>query len=318
MNSVLFISGPTASGKTDFSLELAKLIPSEVINADMGQFYKPLSIGTAKPDWKNTAVPHHLFDIIDEPNDLTVVKYNQLVKLKIKEIWNKNKLPMIVGGSLFYIKSLYYPPKKLPTKNHSPIKGDPFENEITMWDMLYKIDPERAKKIHPNDIYRIQRALNIWQKTGRKPSEYKPDFNPYFNSSFVFIEPPLKILKKRIHDRTINMIKQENWISEAEGLMGTLWEDFIQKKGFIGYSEIFDWIKKGKKLKDFDLLIKNIVSQTFNYAKRQITFWNHFKKLLINQAENSKFFCKVIEIQDVDFEHVKLIDKYVNKIFLQK
>lgn len=112
-NFVFIITGPTASGKTAFADQLAQLLDCEVINVDVGQFYTPLSVGTAKPDWKKFAYPCHLFDILDEPKDLTVVQYRTMVLEKVKEIQNRGRTPVLVGGSLFYIKSIFSHPISL-------------------------------------------------------------------------------------------------------------------------------------------------------------------------------------------------------------
>ncbi len=117
----LIITGPTASGKTDLSLAIAREIDAEIINGDVGQFYTPLSVGTAKPDWRNQEVPHHLFDIISEPQDFSVSAYRQLVIDTAEKVWQRGRLPIIVGGSLFYIKSLFFP----PMQQHASVKKQP-------------------------------------------------------------------------------------------------------------------------------------------------------------------------------------------------
>lgn len=108
--TMIIISGPTAAGKSDFALELAEKIPSEIINMDMGQMYAALSIGTAKPDWQSSSIVHHLFDSIDSPRNYTVVEYRKNVLEILEGIWAKKKLPIVVGGSGFYLKSLFFPP----------------------------------------------------------------------------------------------------------------------------------------------------------------------------------------------------------------
>ncbi len=108
---VIIVIGPTASGKTDFSEHLLESIPGQVINADLGQFYKPLSVGTAKPDWQHAAYKSHLFDSIGTPTDSSVMVYRQQVLNAVKAISACHEVPCIVGGSLFYIKSLFFPPK---------------------------------------------------------------------------------------------------------------------------------------------------------------------------------------------------------------
>src|SRR5579863_9779399 len=107
---MLIVYGPTGVGKTDVALAIAQHIPAEIINMDMGQFYTPLSIGTAKPDWKNSPIPHHLFDIIDTPINYTVAEYRTMLYKTVQEVIGRGNLPILVGGSGFYLHSLLFPP----------------------------------------------------------------------------------------------------------------------------------------------------------------------------------------------------------------
>ncbi len=293
MTSALIITGPTASGKTSLALKIANIIPSEIVNADVGQFYKPLSIGTAKPDWKNNSVPHHLFDIIDRPEDLTVFRYRALVLEKVQEIFKRKRIPIIVGGSFFYLKSLFYPPIKLSNKKNPPIP----EQSKNLWQSLFEIDPQRAETIHPNDTYRLTRALMIWKYTGDKPSSYLPKFDPEFNANIIFLCPDKEVLKQRINDRTIQMFSCfPSWIDETKLIMGTEWEAFLEYKKLIGYPEIIKWIKEGQQSEKE--LIEIIQKKTWGYARRQIVFWKSFSKMLIKDNGKSNFICKPSVVQD--------------------
>jgi tRNA dimethylallyltransferase len=286
--NALIITGPTASGKTQLSEMIAVNRTCEIINADVGQFYKPLSVGTAKPDLATVSYKHHLFNLLDKPEDLSVVKYRNLVTDLVKDICSRGKIPVIVGGSLFYIKSLFFPPQELPTRdlnvqnnNLDQINIDNL-SEDQQWELLQKIDPERAAVLHSNDHYRIGRALKIWIQTGTKPSAYKPILQPTFNALIVYVEPDVSILKNRICLRTSLMINPEDstkfgWIEEAEALVGTEWEEFLKTKNLIGYTEIFDWIKAGKNKSELPELISKIQIKTTQYAKRQRTFWKSFQ-----------------------------------------
>jgi len=275
---VLIITGPTASGKTALSEQVATSVPSEIINTDVGQFYTPLSIGTAKPDLATLFYPAHCFDLLNEPRDLSVVAYRTLVTNLVDQIRQRDKLPILVGGSLFYIKSLFFPPiepaignvQQVCIRSHS-------------WEHLREIDSARAEQIHPNDKYRIQRALAIWQQTGIKPSQYKPIFNPPFKATIIFVCPERETLNENIKKRVEVMI-QQGWVEEAEKLIGTDWEPFLQKKGLIGYPELIDWIKQGKQPDTFDQVVKVIQLGTIAYAKRQVTFWKSFAKQLEDAA----------------------------------
>jgi len=320
---VVVITGPTASGKSGLSELIAEKIPSEIINADVGQFYTKLSVGTAKPDLKNYRYGHHLFDIVDSPEDISSADYRKLVINRATEIISRNKLPIIVGGSLFYIKSLFFPPHEIAISENSVLKKfshdqtDTQENNNTLWEVLNSIDPERAKSIHHHDIYRIKRALSIWEKTGIKPSSLQPIFEPPFNVLFIFVCPLQDVLHERIKKRTELMIKDKSWIDESRQLIGTSWEEFVKTKGLIGYSDIIEWIKYGQKQESIDKLIDIIYIKTRQYAKRQITFWRGFEKLLkIESEKDSNFSSSVATLESIDTQSInKLVDdisKYMN------
>ena len=108
-NKVLIVFGATGVGKTDCVDKLVETIPAEIVNGDMGQLYVPFSIGSAKPDWKNHPTPHHLFDEIDTPQNYSVTQYRERLLEICRDIWSRGKLPIIVGGSTFYLSSLFFP-----------------------------------------------------------------------------------------------------------------------------------------------------------------------------------------------------------------
>src|SRR5579863_8271250 len=194
---ILIFYGPTGVGKTNIALSIAARIPSEIINMDVGQFYTPLSIGTAKPDWENEPVTHHLFDIIDSPRNYTVVEYRTSLQNKIREIVERGNLPIIVGGSSFYLHSLFFPPSlHIPENSQSSIPFDDYS-----WDALYAIDPQRAMSIDKNDPYRIMRALDIWNKTGKIPTSTTPEYDPIADFSLIYVIRDTQELNKRINDR---------------------------------------------------------------------------------------------------------------------
>jgi tRNA dimethylallyltransferase len=282
----VIITGPTASGKTDLSYELAKYVSGEIINADMGQFYTPCSIGTAKPDWKNHPTIAHLFDIIDNPWCISAFDYRKMVFKLIRSIKLRRKTPIIVGGSAFYIKSLFFPPieKKDENSRTFEVESSP---DVSVWQKLNEIDPERAQKIHPNDMYRVKRALAIWKTTGKKPSQFIPQFNHPFNSLIFNINPDKQILRQCIAQRAEHMIKSNSWIDEAKQLMETPWERFILKKKFIGYKQIFDWLRNGQQREVLPTLITEITQKTWQYAKRQLLFLDKcLRDLSMKQTKN--------------------------------
>jgi len=269
----IVIAGPTAVGKTDFSCDLALEIDGEVINADVGQFYTPLAIGTAKPDWRAMPVQHHLFDVLSTPGSYNIMQYRQDVSKLMQEIWSRGKTPIIVGGSSFYIKALYF----LLQESMSP--QAPTNQIPVTWENLHAIDPKRALQISKNDRYRIERALTIWSASGIKPSEIQEDFNPLAQSYFINIQRPRADLYERINLRTEIMLK-EGWIEEVQGLMDTEWIPFLQQKKIIGYPEIIDFLEN--KI-SYETLVATIQKKTRNYAKRQCTFLRMLEQKLLAQ-----------------------------------
>jgi len=253
-------------------MELAKYVSSEIVNGDSGQFYTPLSIGTAKPDWKQEVVPHHLFDIIDEPKHFSVVAYRELLLEKINNIWSRGKLPVVVGGSGFYLKSIFFPPVSGSAVQNKEIPDFSGQDSVALWNQLHAIDVTRAEQIDKNDLYRIIRALSIWYQTGVKPSKFFPRYNPTCNFLMIYLSRDKDELNERINKRTYQMI-EEGWLDEVERLQGTEWEPFLCRKGLIGYDILFEYLKTEKTEKDLEGAIQKVQQETRHYAKRQKTFW---------------------------------------------
>jgi len=274
---VLIIFGPTGVGKSSFAEQLATHVPSQIVNCDIGQFYKPLSIGTAKPlNWKTAPIKHNLFDIIDEPKYFSVYEYRKLLFDTVETIWQQDELPILVGGSGFYLKSLFFPPFSYDV-DLSSIEERKKMVDKNSWELLNRIDPKRAAQIEKNDAYRVQRALEIWKDTGKKPSEYVPEFAFPSDFMLLFLTRDREELYNRIDRRLVQML-DEGWIQEVEALMGTEWEPFLEKKKVIGYDVIINYIRRGKTDAGRQQAIKEIQKKTKNYAKRQITFWRSFER----------------------------------------
>ncbi|HSW75629.1 MAG TPA: tRNA (adenosine(37)-N6)-dimethylallyltransferase MiaA [Candidatus Saccharimonadales bacterium] len=276
---VVLISGATATGKSSLAIELAQKISGEIINADIGSFYTPLTIGTAKPDFLNEPVPHHFFNILDKPENFTVVQFRQQLKIKLQEIWDRGNVPIVVGGSAFYIKSFFY-------KQHDIEGTNDWIQELErsvlssseLWKELQSIDPQRATQINPSDRYRIIRALSIFKATGQKPSLFAQEFQPLAPFYFIVCTRDRKELYKRIDERVIEMMNS-GFRQEVENLRGSAWESFLQKKKLIGYDDLLE----NKNDHDVTPIIQK---KTRNYAKRQIIFLHKLQQQL-QQALNS-------------------------------
>lgn len=269
---IVVITGPTGVGKSDVALALAQRHGAEIVNADMGQCYVPLSIGTAKPDWRAMPVPHHLFDIVEQPQHLAAGQYRQRVVTTVHAIWQRDRLPIIVGGSGFYVKSLFFPPRAGLEPHRDVVIKSTETSAAGLWQQLYDIDPARAGLIGKNDTYRIQRALAIWESTGTLPSQYAPIFEPPASFHCWVLMRDRDDLYRRIDQRVIAMLER-GWCQEVEQLRGTAWEPFIRLKKFIGYDVILDHLNGDISR---DLMTISIQQKTRNYAKRQMTFLKSF------------------------------------------
>lgn len=295
---ILFIYGPTASGKTDFAASLAEQLPAEIINMDSAQCYTPLTIGTAKPDWGSTPYMQHMFDCINQPETLTVHAYRAMVLPLIKEVRSRGKVPIFVGGSGFYLKSLLFPPQGPTLDLH---EKSIFETRDNVWQELNAIDPDRAKAIHPSDNYRIERALEIWHATGKKPSEYRPLYDPPAPFILIHVTRKRADLYDRINRRVYQMIAQ-GWESEVASLLDSPWEQFVQEKKIIGYNELIDYLK-GKSTQEHAIGL--IQQRSRNYAKRQETFWRMIKRQISN-AESKRDDSNYAVIKELDLTYVDL------------
>lgn len=313
---VLIIFGPTAVGKTEAAIEIAQRVPAEIINMDMGQFYTPLTIGTAKPDWHNEPTPHHLFDIINDPHDITVSQYRALVQDLIHYIWSRGSLPILVGGSGFYLKSLFFPPRD--QEKLSDVASDEVEDipRDELWQRLHAIDPNRAQSIHPHDVYRLKRALSIWLSSNQLPSELKPVFDPIAPFHITCFTRERSELYGRINER-VNVMMQEGWLNEVKKIHDTPWEQYLLAKKIIGYDILLNFLASDQSEENYEQAISLIQQKTRNYAKRQLTFWRMLERELHKEITLHKNLGKLTgTVESVDLTLYSL-DLYISEL-LQK
>jgi len=283
-NFALIITGPTATGKSNIALQLANDLPIEIINADIGSFYKKLTIGTAKPDWKNQTTPHHFFDIIEHATNWTAPEFRDSLTILIDEIWSRGNIPVIVGGSAFYIQSFFYKNQKLENPSQNLLDDLEKKPADILWKELYKIDPERAGSIDKHDHYRLVRALSIWHTQGKKPSECQQIYDPISPFYCMIMTRDRDELYSMINHRVESMI-QSGWVDEVTLICDDqVWVDFIQKKKIIGYDLLIEYLLGNVSELSFDEIIACIAQKTRNYAKRQITFLKKLEKSIRNDS----------------------------------
>ncbi|NYF24311.1 tRNA (adenosine(37)-N6)-dimethylallyltransferase MiaA [Sporosarcina sp. JAI121] len=304
---VIAIVGPTASGKTALSVNLAKAIGGEVINGDAMQVYKELDIGTAKITEKEMeGVPHHLFDI-KEPDELfSVAEYQAEVRKWIKDIQNRGKIPIIAGGTGLYVQSVLFDFRfteeaaDLEVRNRLELElAD--KGAAYLYDRLVALDPASAEKIHPNNHRRLVRALEIIEVTGRTKGDHEENAGnaPLYDHLIIGLEMNRDVLYERI-DRRVDMMMEKGLLEESE----RLWHEGIrgvQSVQAIGYKELHQYIE-GKVL--LDEAIELIKKNTRNYAKRQMTYFRN--KLDVTWFDAERGTVEIVEgILEIlkDFDH---------------
>ncbi len=284
MEKVIVICGPTASGKTSLSIELAKKVNGEIVSADSMQIYKEMDIGTAKPTIKEMqGIKHYLLDYVLPEERYSVAQYKQDAKNAIKEILCKGKIPIVVGGTGLYINSLIYEIEynniKIDEKYRKQLEEiEQKEGLQKLYKMALEIDPIAMEKISKNDKKRIIRVLEIYKATGKtkteqeiesrkKPVEY--DYRVYA------INWDREILYQRINKRVDIMIEQ-GLIEEVQNILNK-YKSFPTAMQGLGYKEVVDYIK-GIYTKE--QMIEKIKMETRRYAKRQLTWFRKNKKTI--------------------------------------
>lgn len=273
MYNCILIFGTTASGKSDLALNLALRYGGEIINCDSQQIYKHFNTGTAKPtqsDFKK--VKHHLFDYVEINEDYSVSRYHNDAMQVFSDLQKKNILPIFVGGTGLYIDSLLYNHDYGYTDKNEQVRKKymdmvfEFGNDY-VFNMLQKVDPVSASKIHPNDTKRVVRALEI-ADSGKIKSNQTLTRNEGFRPLVIYANIQREILYERINNRVDVMLK-EGLFDEVNDLheKGLICRDF---KLPIGYSE---WIDYYAGTQSFDQTIELIKQHSRNYAKRQKTWF---------------------------------------------
>lgn len=294
-NKIIIICGATASGKTDLAIQCAKLLNSEVISADSMYVYKWLDVGTAKPTTEEMdGVLHHMIDVVSPTNNFTVSDYKTLAEPILQGLLDKGKIPIICGGTGFYVNSLLYDLSygngegNLEVRNKYKELAFKFGNKY-VYDILMKKDPLSAERLHYNDLKRVIRALEICE-SGVKKSDIVDELVPKYNYKAYCIDHPREILYQRINKRVDIMINN-GLIDEVKGLLNNGVSVNSQCMQGIGYKEVVEYINGDC---DLNTVIEKIKLNTRHYAKRQITFFKRLDGLTFLEPATSKELAKRI------------------------
>ncbi len=281
---VIVICGPTASGKTALSIELAKKINGEIVSADSMQIYKDMDIGTAKPTKEEMGeIQHYLLDFVSPEERYSVAQYKQDAKKAIKEIISKGKTPIIVGGTGLYVDSLIYEIEyndiKLDEEYRKYLEKIAEEQGLEeLYKKAVEIDPEAMKKISLNDKKRIMRVLEIYHSTGKTKTEQEKESrkNPVEYDYRVFaINWDREILYERINKRVDIMVDQ-GLIEEVKEILNK-YDTFPTAMQGLGYKEVVDYLNGAYTKEE---MIEKIKLETRRYAKRQLTWFRKNKQTI--------------------------------------
>lgn len=287
---LVVLTGPTAVGKTKASIGLAKAIGGEIISADSMQVYEYMDIGSAKirPE-EMQGIPHYLVDELKPWDEFHVVRFQQMAKKAMDQIYANGHIPIIVGGTGFYIQALLYDIDFTETS-----KDDTYRKQLEgiekekgrqyLHDMLKTVDPKSAEEIHANNAKRVMRALEYYHQTGQKMSEHnekeRQKESPYEFVYFV-LNAPREKLYERI-DKRVDLMMEEGLVEEVKHLkdLGCT-KDMVSMQG-LGYKEILEYLDGTCSLEEAVYMIKR---DTRHFAKRQLTWFRRERQVTWIQKE---------------------------------
>ncbi len=288
---LIILTGPTSVGKTELSIALAKAVNGEILSADSMQVYKQMDIGTAKITQEEMAgVPHYLIDELNPDEEFNVVRFQQFAKKYMQQIYDKNKIPILVGGTGFYIQAVLYDIDF--TQNDT---DDSYRQELErllqeqggdyLYAMLKSTDPESAALIHPNNSKRVIRALEFAKLTGDKISEHNREqrnrTSPY-NYCYFVLNKDREKLYKSINQRVDNML-QEGLLEEVKRLAAQGYTRELVSMQGLGYKELLSYLDRECSLEEAIEILKR---DTRHFAKRQLTWFRRERDVIwVNKDE---------------------------------
>ncbi len=275
---LVVLIGPTAVGKTKLSIELAKKINAEIISGDSMQIYKGMDIGTAKIlNDEMEGIPHHLIDIKEPQESFSVAEFQTVVRKLISDIHSRGKLPMIVGGTGLYIQSVIYDYQFTDDASNPEyrrtLEQQVIENGVeSLYQELKEIDPESAERIHPNNVRRVIRALEIFKSTRKTMTEYTEEQKQelIYDVALVGLTMEREMLYDRINKRVDLMI--ESGLLDEVNTFHTQGLRDCQSIQAIGYKELYRYLDGALSL---DEAIAQLKQNTRRYAKRQLTWFRN-------------------------------------------
>jgi len=274
---VIVICGPTGVGKTAVGIQVAETLGGEIISADSMQIYRYMNIGTAKPtvDEQNR-IFHHLIDIVDPDEDFDAVRFAKMAREKVLQLHHRDVLPVVVGGTGLYIKALlqglFQSNPADPIIRERLMKEAAENGSSRLHDRLQQVDPDTAERLHPNDSYRIVRALETIESTGRSISDHHQDHG-FADEPFQALKICLQMDRQKLYDRIdqrVDLMIEAGLVDEVQKLLGMGYTAGLKSMQSIGYRHMVDVIE-GRLSRDEG--VRTLKRDTRRYAKRQFTWF---------------------------------------------
>ena len=298
---LIILTGPTAVGKTELSIRLAKAVNGEIISADSMQVYRYMDVGTAKITAEEMqGVPHHLIDVLEPSEDFNVFLFKEMAEKALDNIYKKGKIPVVTGGTGFYIQALLYDINFEDTDADSDFRTEMYRlaeekgNEY-VHGLLKEVDPVSASEIHFNNIKRVIRALEYHNQTGKKISEHneeqRQNESPY-NFLYLVLNDDREKLYERINKR-VDLMFENGLTKEVDRLIEMGCHRDMTSMKAIGYREFFDYYDGNA---DLSMVRENIKTDTRHFAKRQLTWFRREKDVtMVNVNEFKSDKEKILE-----------------------
>lgn len=282
---LVVLTGPTAVGKTSLSIGLAKALDAEIISADSMQVYKYMDIGSAKiRPWEMQGVPHHLVDVLDPREEFHVVRFQQMAKEAMEQIYSRGKIPLLVGGTGFYIQAVT---RDIDFSQEG--EDSPFRRELEalarekgaeyLHSRLAQVDEESARKIHPNNVKRVIRALEFYEENHYPISlhnQQEQEKESPYNLAYFVLNAPRDLLYRRIDQRVDQMV-EEGLLDEVRYLKDMGCDRSLVSMQGLGYKEILAYLDQEIS---FEEAIRILKRDTRHFAKRQITWFKREKDVI--------------------------------------
>lgn len=309
---LLIIAGPTAVGKTDTAIILANKLNGEIISADSMQIYRHMDIGTAKPTLEERkGIPHHLIDVVNPDENFSVAEFQKMAKCIIDDLALKGKLPIIAGGTGLYINSLIYDMDFTQSVSNWQLReqlqkeANEMGNEF-VYNKLKDIDINAANRIHPNNLKKVIRAIEVYYETGDKIGDFSKDIN--LNDEYEFFLVGLIRDREELYNRInmrVDIMIEQGLIEEVKKLLNLGYsKELVSFKG-LGYKEIIRYLEEEY---DLDEAINILKRDTRRYAKRQLTWFRRYSDINWYNISNYSSSEKLAEDIIKDFEgHFSLL-----------